>query len=115
MELFGETGNTYGDLLRTWANRVQWTVREDLQGGIVATREENTIVAQETEDLQENTVPTIQQNIAGHHNTLAGGNLVHRDAIYNFNNIYQMENVMVIAAAAVMTPLIGLLVYILLQ
>ena len=117
MELFGETGNTYGDLLRTWATRVQWTVREE-RYSIVVTRpqeEENTIVAQETEDLQENTVPTIQQNTAGRHNTLAGGNLVHRDAIYNFNNIYQMENGMVIAAAAVMTPVIGLLVYILLQ
>ena len=76
MELFGETGNTYGDLLRTWATRVQWTVREE-RSSIVVTREENTIVAQESEDLQENTVPTIQQNIAGHHNTLAGGNLVH--------------------------------------
>ena len=40
--------------------------------------------------------------------------MVHRDAVYNFNNIYQMENGMVIAAAAVMTPLIGLIVYILL-
>ena len=118
MEFFGETGNTYSTLLTTWASRVQWTVREE-RYSIVVTRpqeEENTIVAQESEVLQENTVPppTIQQNIAGHHNTLAGGNLVHRDAVYNFNNIYQMENVMVIAAA-VMTPLIGLIVYILLQ
>ena len=87
------------------------------QCSILVTRpieQKNTIVAQESEVLQENIVPAIQQNIAGHHNTLAAGNLVHRDAVYNINNIYQMENVMVIAAAAVMTPLIGLIVYILL-
>ena len=77
MEFFGEIRNTYGDLLTTWAARVQWTVKEE-RYSIRVTRpqeEENTIVAQESEVLQENTVPAIQQNIAGHHNTLAGGNL----------------------------------------